>query len=311
MVIEMSVPSSAHRELSSHAQVLMELTTDNPRVSRATASPDSVDWSTLDGNRPSSQNIANSERIGSVAIGAALVGYGLRRRDTVGVITALVGGAFISRGASGHCPLYQSLGVSTGEAEAVLDPRARPDVTSRAATVNARKALKVERTATIEMSRSELYTFWRNFENLPRFMEHLVSVKVLTPTRSHWVAKAPAGMTVEWDAELVNDIPDTLIAWKSVGDADVPNAGSVHFSDAPGDRGTIVKVVMDVEHPGGTVGKVVAKLFGEDPDREVREDLRKFKQLMETGEVTTSARRRADSAYVGATPTAKKEQSAR
>jgi uncharacterized membrane protein len=245
-----------------------------------------------------------------VAIGAALIGYGLRRRDPLGIITALVGGAFIQRGATGHCQVYQALGVSTGKAEAVLDPRARRDVTGRAATVNARKAMKVERTATIEKSRSELYHFWRNFENLPRFMEHLVSVKTLTPTRSHWVAKAPAGMTVEWDAELVNDVPDTLIAWKSVGDADVPNAGSVHFADAPGDRGTIVKVVMDVEHPGGTLGKVVAKLFGEDPDREVREDLRKFKQLMETGEVTTSARRRADSAYVGATPTEEKELSA-
>ena len=289
----------------------MDLATDTPRPSRVSTSSELIDWSTLDGSRPSSRNVANSERIGSVAIGAALVAYGLRRRDPVGVITALLGGAFITRGASGQCPMYRSLGVSTGTAAAVLDPRARRDVTGRAATVNARKAMKIERTATIDRSRAELYTFWRNFENLPRFMEHLVSVKVLTPTRSHWVAKAPAGMTVEWDAELVNDIPDTLIAWKSVGDTDVPNAGSVHFSDAAGGRGTIVKVVIDVEHPGGSVGRLVAKLSGEDPDREVREDLRKFKQLMETGEVTTSARRRADSAYLGSTPTAEREPSAR
>jgi uncharacterized membrane protein len=194
--------------------------------------------------------------------------------------------------------VYQTLGVSTGTAEAVLDRPARSDVSGRSATVNARKATKVERNVTIQRSRDELYAFWRNFENLPRFMEHLVSVKVLSPTRSHWKAKGPAGMTVEWDAELVNDVPSTLIAWKSLPGADVPNAGSVHFTELPGNRGTMVKVEMDVEIPAGKVGLAIAKVFGEDPDREVREDLRKFKQLMETGEITTSARRVADVEYV-------------
>jgi uncharacterized membrane protein len=194
------------------------------------------------------------------------------------------------------------MGVSTGSADAVLD-RSRRDVTSRAATVNARKSVKVERAVTIEADRQALYDFWRNFENLPRFMEHLESVRVQTPTRSHWTAKAPAGKSVEWDAEIINEIPGSLIAWKSLPGTGVPNAGSVHFTDAPGGRGTIVKVVMDVEPPAGKLGVIVARLFGEDPDREVREDLRKFKQLMETGEITTSARRREDSAYVGSTPT--------
>jgi uncharacterized membrane protein len=246
-------------------------------------------------------NVANPERVGSVALGAALITYGVRRRGPAGVIAALLGGAFVHRGTTGNCVVYRAIGVSTGSADAVLD-RPRPDVTSRAATVNARKAVKVERAVTIEAPRYELYAFWRNFENLPRFMEHLESVRVDSPTRSHWVAKAPAGTTVEWDAEIINDIPGTLIAWKSLPGADVPNAGSVQFRDAPGDRGTIVKVEMDVEPPAGKVGYVIAKLFGEDPAREVREDLRKFKQLMETGEITTSARRRAESAYVGSTP---------
>ncbi len=133
-------------------------------------------------------------------------------------------------------------------------------------------------------------------------MEHLLEVRVVSPQRSHWIAKAPAGTHVEWDAEIVNDVPDSLIAWKTVGDAEVPNAGSVHFSDAPGGRGTIVKVEVDYEPPAGKIGALVARLFGEDPDRQIREDLRKFKQLFETGEITTSARRRADSAYVGSTP---------
>jgi uncharacterized membrane protein len=247
-------------------------------------------------------NVARPERIASVALGAALVTYGLRRRDPAGVAAAVLGGAFVARGASGHCPVYQAMGVSTGSADAVLGP-SRSDVTSRAATVNARKAVKVERAVTIEADRQALYDFWHDFENLPRFMEHLESVRVESPTRSHWVAKAPAGRVVEWDAEIINDVPGSLIAWKSAPNADVPNAGSVHFADAPGGRGTIVKVAMDVEPPAGKLGFVLAKLFGEDPDREVREDLRKFKQLMETGEITTSARRRAASAYVGSTPT--------
>ena len=124
-------------------------------------------------------------------------------------------------------------------------------MTSRAATVNARKAIKVERSVTIATPRAELYAFWRNFENLPRFMEHLVSVRVDSPTRSHWIAKAPAGKTVEWDAEIVNEVQDEIIAWKSVGEPDVANAGAVNFSDAPGGRGTIVRVTLDYEPPAG------------------------------------------------------------
>jgi uncharacterized membrane protein len=247
------------------------------------------------------RNVAGVECIGSVALGAALIIYGIRRRDPAGVVGVLVGSAFALRGVTGSCPVYRAIGVSTDSADAVLGVR-RPDVTSRAATVNARKAVKVEHAVTILAPRHELYTFWHNFENLPRFMEHLVSVRVESPLRSHWVARAPAGTTVEWEAELVNDLPDTLIAWKSVPPMDVPNAGSVHFSDAPGGRGTIVRVVLDYEPPIGKFAAVLARLFGEDPAREVREDLRRFKQIMETGEIVTSARRRAESAYSGTAP---------
>jgi uncharacterized membrane protein len=252
-------------------------------------------------NGQQSHNVAKPERIGSVALGAALIAYGLKQRDAKGMLAAFVGGAFVQRGATGHCPVYDALGVSTGEADAVLGKH-RTDVTGAAATVNARKAVKVERSVTIARSRNELYTFWRDFANLPQFMEHLESVRVDSPTRSHWTAKALAGSSVEWEAEIVNDVPDQIIAWKSIGDADVANAGAVNFSDAPGGRGTIVKVTLDYEPPGGKLGAIVARLFGEDPDRQVREDLRKFKQLMETGAITTSARRREDSAYVGSTP---------
>ncbi len=251
---------------------------------------------------PSKLNVAQPERIASVVLGAALIAYGIRRRDRAGIATALLGGGLLQRGATGHCMVYRALGVSTGTADAVLESPVRGELRSRAATVNARKAIKVERAVTIERPRAELYEFWRDFERLPHFMEHLVSVSNSSPTRSHWVAKAPAGRTVEWDAEIVNDVPDSIIAWKTVGHPDVSNAGAVNFSDAPGGRGTIVRVTLDYEPPAGRIGAVIARLFGEEPDRQVREDLRKFKQLMETGEITTSARRPADSAYVGSTP---------
>ena len=280
----------------------MVLATAGPRRARHTSTNDDVDWSTFAVPEDTRHNVAKGERIGSVALGAALVGLGARRRDPIGLVAALFGGYFITRGATGNCLVYRALGVSTGSADAVLAPWHRDDVRGRAATVNARKAIKVARAVTIDRPRDELFAFWRNFENLPRFMEHLVSVRVDTPTRSHWEAKAPGGKTVEWDAEIVNEVQYEIIAWKSVGEPDVANAGAVNFFDAPGGRGTIVRVTLDYEPPAGRLGAMVSHFTAEEPDRQIREDLRKFKQLMETGEITTSARRVEDSAYVGSTP---------
>jgi len=280
----------------------MVLATARPRRARHASANDDIDWSTFAVPEDTRHNVAKGERIGSIALGAALVGLGVRRRDPIGLAAALFGGYFITRGATGNCLVYRALGVSTGSADAVLAPWHRDDVTGHAATVNARKAIKVERAVTIDRPRDELFAFWRNFENLPRFMEHLVSVRVDTPTRSHWEAKAPGGKTVEWDAEIVNEVPYEIIAWKSVGEPDVANAGAVNFFDAPGGRGTIVRVTLDYEPPAGRLGAMLSHFTAEEPDRQIREDLRKFKQLMETGEITTSARRVEDSAYVGATP---------
>lgn len=237
-------------------------------------------------------NVARPERVASVAIGAALVAYGIRRRDGLGVLAAIAGGAFALRGATGHCMVYSTLGISTGDADAVLDAPRHHGVTGRAATVNARRAIKVEHSVTIARPRADLYAFWHNFQNLPRFMEHLVSVRVDSLTRSRWTAKGPGGSTVEWDAEIVNDVPDAIIAWKSVGEPDVANAGAVNFSDAPGGGGTVVKVTLDYEPPAGRVGVMlapIARLFGEEPDRQVREDLQKFKELMESDSATRAA----------------------
>ena len=150
------------------------------------------------------------------------------------------------------------------------------------------RGVHVRKIITIGRPAEDLYRFWRDFENLPRFMRHLEAVQVMDERRSHWKAKAPLGRTVEWDAEVTEDRPNERLAWRSLEGADVPNHGSVTFEPAPGGRGTTVKVDLRYEPPGGAIGATVAKLFGEEPGQQVQEDLRAFKQLMETGEVVQS-----------------------
>ncbi|HVF43973.1 MAG TPA: SRPBCC family protein [Pyrinomonadaceae bacterium] len=147
---------------------------------------------------------------------------------------------------------------------------------------------QVKNSLIISRPPEELYRYWHDFENLPNVMRHLESVKVKGDGRSHWVAKAPAGTSVEWDAEVTEDRPNELIAWRSVEGSDVDNSGSVRFEPAPGKRGTIVKVEINYTPPGGALGSLVAKLFGEEPGQQAQESLRTFKQLMETGEITVS-----------------------
>lgn len=143
-------------------------------------------------------------------------------------------------------------------------------------------------TTTIGLPTDEVYGFWRDFENLPTFMDHLASVKTIDNRRSHWVAHGPAGTTVAWDAEIVEEVVGELIAWHSVEGADVHNAGSVRFSPAPKGQGTEVIVELDYVAPGGAIGSAVAKVFGEEPSQQLKDDLRRFKQVLETGEVVRS-----------------------
>ena len=149
-------------------------------------------------------------------------------------------------------------------------------------------AVQVKRAITVNRPPEEVYRFWRDFENLPRFMLHLESVRAGGDGRSRWTAKAPAGRTVSWDAEIVQDRPNSLIAWRSLPGADVSNLGTVRFEPAPGGRGTEVHVDLRYEPPGGKVGATIAKLFGEEPSLQMRHDLSRFKQVMETGEVVRS-----------------------
>lgn len=222
-------------------------------------------------------NLGTIERWLSGLAGGALSGYGILRRDWLGAGMTILGGALIVRGATGHSFLYQGLNIDTS-----------PKETQNATSIQHNQGIMVTRAVTIQKSPEELYHFWRNFENLPRFMQHLQSVTVKDLTHSHWVANAPAGRTVAWDAEIVNEKENELIAWRSVGDADIDNAGSVHFTSAPGGRGTVVKVVLEYSPPAGQAGKLVAKLFGEEPDTQVRDDLRYFKEIMEAGEIPTT-----------------------
>ena len=145
------------------------------------------------------------------------------------------------------------------------------------------------RAVTINRPASELYAYWRNFSNLATFMDNVVSVTPAEGNRTHWVVKAPAGKTVEWDAVITEDKPNELIAWTSDEGADVPNSGRIEFRDA-GARGTVVTATIVYDPPTGTIGKLIAKMFQREPAIQARRDLRRFKQLMETGEIATSSR---------------------
>lgn len=221
------------------------------------------------------RNISDVERWVSVIFGSAVAAYGLKMRTLPGLVVGAVGGVLIYRGTSGHCPVYEAMGVSTA-----------PEFGDQVSVPYGR-GVRVEKSVTINASPEQLYTFWRNFENLPRFMHNLESVTVVDAKRSHWVAKGPAGSNVEWDAEIINEVPNELIGWRSTEGSQIDNAGSVHFTPAPANRGTEVKVVLRYDPPAGVVGATVSKLLGEDPAINVQEDLRRLKRLIETGEIPT------------------------
>jgi uncharacterized membrane protein len=222
------------------------------------------------------RNISETERWVSMAAGAGLVAYGLTRRRGTGLLVAGLGAWLARRGMTGHCHTYQLLGLNTaGTGEDTRGALGGP------------AGVIVEESVVINRPISELYRFWRNLENLPRFMSHLESVERITDTLSRWRAKAPAGTTVEWNAEIINEVPDQVIGWKSIEGSDVVSAGSVNFDEAAGGRGTRVQVRLQYSPPGGKVGDAVARLLGSDAATQIRQDLQRFKQLVESGQTTT------------------------
>ncbi|HXG68754.1 MAG TPA: SRPBCC family protein [Blastocatellia bacterium] len=217
-------------------------------------------------------NISRPERWISAIGGGLLAFYGLKEGGWGGIALAALGGGLIYRGATGHCDIYAALGINTAPGQAP------------AASVKHGEGVKYEKSIIINKPPEELYRFWRNFENLPRVMSHLESVRVLDQNLSHWVVKAPAGMKVEWDAEVYREKENEMIAWRSLEGAQIPNAGSVHFERSPDGSGTEVRVVLNYEPPAGSVGVAIAKFFGEEPEQQIEEDLRRFKQMIESGE---------------------------
>lgn len=150
----------------------------------------------------------------------------------------------------------------------------------------------IGRTVTIRRPRSELFAYWRDFANLPSFMDNVERIEVLDDRRSRWTVKAPGEATVEWTASITDERDGEYIAWATEEGADVPNSGRIEFRDAQGDRGTVVTATILYDPPGGFIGKVIAKMFQREPAIQARRDLRRFKQLMETGEIATGARNR-------------------
>ena len=231
-------------------------------------------------------NVSQSERGVSVGVGAALIGLGLLRGKLSGLALAGVGALVINRGVTGHCGVYEKAGVNTAAGDGPADPTALYE-----------HGVKIEEAVTVNRPAEDLYGYWRNLTNMPKFMPHVERVDVLEGGRSHWVNKGPAGVKFEYDAETIADEPGRLISWRSTGAADVTNAGSVRFIDAPGGKGTEVRLNVEYLPPAGFIGAFgskVLKLFGQAPQNDVRQSLRQFKQLMEAGEITTNTSPRAE-----------------
>ena len=230
------------------------------------------------GQQQPTVNVNETERLISAGAGAMLALMGISRRSIPGLILAGVGGSLLYRAATGHCHVYEALGIKTSER----------GVDGAPAEAYFNRSIQVCQTFSINRTPWDLYAYWRKLENLPSILSYLESVTVIDDTHSHWVAKGPLGMNWEWDAEIINDEPNRLIAWRSLGNADVDNAGSVTFIPGVEGRGTEVKVVIDYIPTGGRFGQIIAKALGRDPSAEIRQGLLDFKRFMETGETPTT-----------------------
>jgi uncharacterized membrane protein len=221
-------------------------------------------------------NISTTGRWASMVMGAALAAVGYQRSNKM---LKSAGLGLLARGATGFCPVSAAIGRDTSG----YDTRRR---------LSGSRGVRAEASIIIDRPQQEVYTYWRQFEHLPKFMDHLSEVRDIDGRRSHWVAKGPLGVNVEWDAQLINDIPPELIAWSTVGPSDVVSAGSVRFLPAGSDHATEVHVRLQYDPPAGRVGATVAWLLGDDPQRAIEEDLRRFKELLEMGQISSEPRKR-------------------
>jgi uncharacterized membrane protein len=214
-------------------------------------------------------NLSEIERWASIIAGAGLLLFAVRQRRGTGIAAGALGAGLIARGSSGHCPVYAAAHVNTRQdtRDALGGPR----------------GVLVHKTMTINRPVEDVYRFWRDLSNLPRCMQHLESVTPLGNGRSHWIAKGPAGMRVEWDAEIINEEENRVIGWRSLEHADVVSAGSVNFRECEGGAATEIVVRLQYSPPAGRMGALIARLFGEEPSQQIQEDLHRVKQCLETG----------------------------
>jgi uncharacterized membrane protein len=242
-----------------------------------------LDWSEERATTAGQHNIGDMQRMASAVLGGALLISGLRRRSWMGVGFSMLGATLLNRGLTGYCAAFGAMGLNSTEGE-LTNQLGRRKVSTGQAT-------KIRRSIEIHRPPAELYRFWRAFENLPRIMSHVESIQVINERLSHWVVKTiPGGPSVEWDAEIINDIENERIGWRSLSGADVDNAGSVEFDPARDGLHTRMTVTLQYAPPAGHIGTAIAKLFGEDPDRKIAEDLQRFKETMEAGAHSGSPR---------------------
>jgi uncharacterized membrane protein len=224
-------------------------------------------------------NVHPVERAASLIGGGLLAFAGFRKRSVGGGAMVATGAEMLRRGLTGKCYLYQALGVrtaSTGQG-------------AETTSVPYELGVRVSESITINRPRAEVYNFWRELTNLPKFMSHLKSVKDLGGGRSHWVAAGPAGVDVEWDAEIINEVQNKRIAWRSLPGSTVDSAGSVRFRSAKRGSATTVEVNLQYNPPAGSIGAWVAKGLGRDPEREIRADLGSLKHHLESSETNQPA----------------------
>jgi uncharacterized membrane protein len=222
-------------------------------------------------------SIGALERIAALTTATAVVAYGLSRRTVPGVCLATAATPLVYRGLAGDWPH-----LGNGH---TAQARTR-------ASLGGDRGIHVRESIRLEQPIAEVYRFWRRFENLPRFMNHLEQVTELGSGRSRWVARGPAGTRVAWDAEIINDIENKVIGWQSLPGADIVNAGSVNFDTVRNGRSTQLTVHLQYAPPAGRAGSLVAMIFGREPSQTIREDLRRLKQLLEAGEFPHAKARR-------------------
>jgi len=219
-------------------------------------------------------NITQTERILSAVGGGLLLVTGVQKRSAAGVALALVGGDLLRRAITGHSNLYHAVGIRT----------ASKGQGAETTSVPYELGIRVDQCITIARPRHEVFSFWQDVANLPRFMENVITVQDLGGGRSHWVARGPAGRTVEWDATVHNRVDNELIAWRTLPGSDVDHAGSVIFRDAANGRGTELIVALQYNPPAGAIGALLATIWGAEPSQQIRGDLYRLKRLLESGE---------------------------